>query len=118
VSARAEKPMTARERDLLSAVLALVDLPHPASHEERQGYYDDLAGRTARLCGALEHAVSDPDHFLSSVTETCRHFAAQPLGYEAKPASEPATARLADSPGLRQLLEAQGIIDAEIEAGS
>jgi hypothetical protein len=116
VTAHPERPIAAQERDLLAAILALVDLPHPASHEGRRAYYDDLSMRTAWLCGSLRHAVADPGHSLSSIIQTCRHFAAQPLGYEAKLADEPATARLADSPALRQLLEAQGISDAP-EAG-
>lgn len=57
--------------------------------------------------------MADPGLQLGSVTETCRHFAARPLGYEAKSAGEPATASLADSPGLRQLLEAHGVTGAD-----
>jgi hypothetical protein len=116
MSGRAEKPITAQERNLLTAILSLVDLPHPASHEERPRYYDDLSERTARLCGALEGALADPGHYLASIAETCRHFAAQPLRYKAKSAAGPATARFADSPGLRQLLEHQAITEAP-EAG-
>ena len=116
MSARAEKPITVRERDLLAAIIGLIDLPNPASYDERQGYYDTLSERAAWLSGALENAVTDPGHYLSTVTETCRHFAAQPLRYVATPTPEPATARLADSLGLRQLPEAQGIT-AEPEAG-
>jgi hypothetical protein len=116
VSGRAEKPITGQERDLLAAIVALVGLPHPASHEERQEYYEALSMRAAWLCGALDDAMADPGLQLGAVTETCRHFAARPLGYEAKSAGKPATTSLADSPGLRQLLEAQGITRAD-EAG-
>jgi hypothetical protein len=99
----ANRPMTARERDLLLAIVSVLDIPNPASYEHRQGFYDELSKRAAMLCGALESAAQSEARSLSSVIETCRDFAAELLGYEAKPAGEPATARLADSPGFRQL---------------
>jgi hypothetical protein len=95
--------MGARERDLLLVIVSVLDIPHPASYEHRQSFYDELSKRAARLCGALENAAQSEAGSLSSVIETRRDFAAAPLGYEAKPAGESATARLADSPGFRQL---------------
>jgi hypothetical protein len=82
MSGRAEKATTAQERDLPAAIVALAGLPHPASHEERQEYYEALSIRAAGLCGALDSAMAYPGLQLGAVTETCRHFAARPLEYE------------------------------------
>ena len=112
----ADRPMGARERDLLLVIVSVLDIPHPASYEHRQSFYDELSKRAARLCGALENAAQSEAGSLSSVIETRRDFAAAPLGYEAKPAGESATARLADSPGFRQLQAYLDEVDAR-EAG-
>ena len=112
----ANRPMTVRERDLLLAIVSVLDIPHPASYEHRQSFYDELSKRAARLCGALENAAQSEAGSLSSIIATCRHFAAEPLGYEAKRPGEPATARLADSPGFRQLAAYLDEVDAR-EAG-
>jgi hypothetical protein len=108
--------MTARERDLLLAIVSVLDIPQPASYEHRQGFYDELSKRAARLCGGLENAAQSEAGSLSSVIKTCRDFAAEPLKYEAKPADVSATARLADSPGFRQLQAYLDEVDAR-EAG-
>jgi len=78
----ANKILTAAEREMLIAIRQVLDIPHPASYNERQAFYDTLSRRVALVVGCLDVAGGPEDSSLASVVRTCRAFAAEPLGYK------------------------------------
>lgn len=73
--------MTKAEREMLTAIRDLLDIPQPADYDDRQRYYDTLTIRITRLAGCLNVVLSSNASVPGDVTQTVRHFAAEPLRY-------------------------------------
>ena len=80
----ARKPeLTARERQLLAAVVQLLDLPPAADYDGLQTRADTLECRVNLMIGALR-CIDNPVARADAVLATLGKFAAGPLGYTPK----------------------------------
>jgi hypothetical protein len=74
-------------RELLQALMSLLDVPSPADWNDRERFSNVVRARTATALGAMNAALSEGGATLESAAGVCRKAAAEPLGYE--PAPEP-----------------------------
>jgi hypothetical protein len=77
-AAKALRPLTAAERELLQAIRELLDIPHAAEYDDLEGRDDTLRSRAAQLVGCLEVAGNCT---VSSIIATMRSMAEEPLRY-------------------------------------
>jgi len=84
VTAQAHRP-DRPTRELLQALMWLLDVPSPADWHDRERFSNVVRVRVATALGALNAALGDGGATLESAADVCRRAAAEPLGYEPTP---------------------------------
>ena len=70
----ASRPMTARERDRLLAIVSVLDIraPQPQDDEHRQGFYDELSERGVRGCAGRWRVAAQSEARGACRSDHCR----------------------------------------------
>ena len=78
----APERLSERELELLAAVRQILDIPYPASWQDRDRFEMALRDRVYVLLGVLQDPVA---HTAASMLSSLETVAARPLGYEPAP---------------------------------